>query len=125
MLAVAIGSGLGGVARYVMTRLIQDRVDVPFPAGTLAVNVLGCLLIGVILQLALSRGMSPATELLLTTGFCGGFTTFSTFSYESVRLMQSGAWFHAVSYVGASVFAGLFGFWAGTALVRGLVATPS
>jgi CrcB protein len=126
LLAVALGSAIGGVARYVLTRVVQDRTDVAFPVGTLVVNILGCLLIGVILQAALSSGrMSEATQLLLTTGFCGGFTTFSTFSYESVALMQAGAWPRAIAYVGVSVIAGLGAFWLGTAAVRATMGAPS
>ena len=126
LLAVALGSAAGGVARYLLTRVVQDRIDVAFPYGTLAVNILGCLLLGVILQAALSSGrMSEATQLLLTTGFCGGFTTFSTFSYEGVRLIQDGAWPRAFGYVGVSVVAGLGAFWLGTAAVRTLVGASS
>ncbi len=122
LLAVALGSAAGGVARYVLTRVVQDRTEVAFPYGTLVVNIAGCLLIGVILQAALSSGrMSEAAQLLLTTGFCGGFTTFSTFSYESVRLIQAGAWPRAVAYVGVSVIGGLAAFWLGTAAVRATV----
>lgn len=122
LLPIAIGSALGGVSRYAMTAFVQDRANSTFPFGTLAVNVLGCLLIGVIIQLATGR-YSSATQALLTTGFCGGFTTFSTFSYETVRLIQEGLWQRAAAYVVASVVLGLGAFWIGITLVRGTVRT--
>ena len=118
LLPVAFGSALGGMARYAMTASVNDRADSTFPFGTLAVNVIGCLLIGILWQLASGR-FSPAVQALLTTGFCGGFTTFSTFSYESVRLVQEGLWQRAVTYVVISVAVGLGAFWVGATLVRG------
>ncbi len=118
LVPVAIGSAFGGMARYAMTAAVNDRADSTFPFGTLAVNVIGCLLIGVLFELASGR-FSHATQAFLTTGFCGGFTTFSTFSYESVRLVQEGLWQRAVAYVGLSVALGLGAFWVGATLVRG------
>jgi CrcB protein len=125
LLAVGLGSAIGGVARYSLTRLVQDRTDVAFPFGTLTVNVLGCLLIGIIIQASVSGGrMSDTTKLLLTSGFCGGFTTFSTFSYESIELIQNGAWSRAVIYVSVSVIAGLGAVWAGIAMVKAAFGAP-
>jgi fluoride exporter len=118
LLPVAIGSALGGMARYAMTDVVQNRADSTFPFGTLAVNVVGCLIIGLLVQLASGR-FSPAVQALLTTGFCGGFTTFSTFSYESMRLVQEGLWQRAVTYVVVSVAVGLGAYWVGATLVRG------
>jgi len=125
LLPVAIGSALGGVARYAMTTIVNDRANAAFPVGTLAVNVLGCLMIGILVQLLTGR-MSPAVQLLLTTGFCGGFTTFSTFSFESIELVQAGLWQRAVAYVLLSVAGGLGAFWLGQTLVRGTTSpTPT
>ncbi len=117
LLPVAAGSALGGMARYAMTDVVQTRADSTFPFGTLLVNVIGCLLIGIFFQFASGR-FSPAVQALLTTGFCGGFTTFSTFSYESVRLVHTGLWQRAVLYIGLSVALGLGAFWLGATLVR-------
>ena len=117
LLPIAVGSALGGMARYVMTAVVNDRADSTFPFGTLAVNVIGCLLIGVFIQLATGR-FSYATQALLTTGFCGGFTTFSTFSYETSRLFQEGLWQRAATYIAVSVALGLGAFWLGTAVVK-------
>jgi CrcB protein len=120
---IALGSALGGVARYAMTTFLNERANVAFPVGTLAVNVLGCLLIGIFVQLLAGR-TSPMTHALLATGFCGGFTTFSTFSFESVYLIQQGLWQRGLGYVLLSVVGGLGAFWVGAALVRG-AATPA
>ncbi len=117
LLAVAVGSAVGGVARYALTLLVQR--DVAFPVGTLLVNVLGCLIIGMIFEYASTTGrVSPEARVLLTSGFCGGFTTFSTFSVESVELLGAGLWQRASLYVCISVLVGLGAVWAGGALVR-------
>ena len=121
LLAVAAGSALGGVARYSMTLWTQPR-DVAFPIGTLAVNVLGCLLIGAIAQYTLTTGrLSPEARVLLLSGFCGGFTTFSTFSFESIELIQAGAWSRALLNVVVSVSVGIGAVWLGSALVRATI----
>nr|WP_243900364.1 CrcB family protein [Hymenobacter defluvii] len=87
--------------------------------GTLLVNVLGCLLIG-LFYAAAERGTigSPELRLLLTTGFCGGFTTFSTFSYETIALLTDGEYFFGALYVAGSMLLGLAATFAGVALVR-------
>lgn len=118
---IAIGSALGGVARYAMTAAVNDRIAAAFPFGTMSVNIVGCVLFGVFYQLAMQNGrMSPPMQVMLTTGFCGGFTTFSTFSYESVRLMQEGLWARTIAYVACSVVLGFGAFWGGSSMVRAL-----
>lgn len=124
LIPVALGSALGGAARYTMTALVQERANAAFPVGTLAVNVLGCLLIGILVQLLLGRS-SQTVQLLLTTGFCGGFTTFSTFSFETIDLMQNGLWQRALAYVILSVVGGLGAYWIGMTLVRGATSAAS
>lgn len=115
---VALGSAVGGAARYTVTILAQPR-SLAFPIGTLVVNVTGCLLIGILAELALSAGrLSPEARILLISGFCGGYTTFSTFSFESIELMQNGAWSRAALYVVLSVATGLGAVWLGTTLAR-------
>jgi len=124
LLSVAAGSAIGGVARYCMTLWTQPR-DVAFPLGTLAVNALGCLLIGAIAQYTLTtERLSPEARVLLISGFCGGFTTFSTFSFENFELMQAGAWSRALLNVVASVTVGIGAVWAGSALVRAAIGAP-
>jgi fluoride exporter len=117
LIPIALGSALGGVSRYAMTTIINDRANLAFPLGTLTVNIVGCLLIGIFVQ-ALATRTSPMTQVLLTTGFCGGFTTFSTFSFETVELLRTGLWQRGVGYILLSVAGGLAAFWVGTTLVR-------
>lgn len=86
------------------------------------VNVLGCVALGFISYLVLETGeFSPTTRALLTTGFCGGFTTFSTFAMETIRAAEEGALQRAMLYVGSSVIAGLAGIWIGAAAARQVV----
>ena len=107
ILCVGAGSCLGGIARYLSTKYIQSAVETAFPWGTFAVNVAGCLLIGLVFG-ALERGMTipPAVKLFLTVGFCGGFTTFSTFANENYLLFSSSQFPMALLYAAVSVVAG-------------------
>src|SRR5215471_9164225 len=88
---VAVGSACGGVARFAVAMLVQQRVGPNFPVGTLVVNITGSFLIGLLLRYALgTSAISPEVRALLTTGFVGGYTTFSTFSYETLVLIEDG-----------------------------------
>lgn len=116
---VAIGGMLGCVARYAIGTFIQLRVGPGFPTGTLVVNITGSLLLGFLMRFALqSTAFSPELRLLLTTGFCGGYTTFSTFNYETAVLLQDGEYARASLYVGASVAISLVATFAGFALAN-------
>lgn len=118
-LYVAVGSAFGGVGRYVIGGAIQQRFGLAFPVGTLVINIAGSFLIGFILRLALGgTQMSPETRILLTTGFCGGFTTFSTFSYETATLIEGGQYRRAAIYVALSVVVSLVATFAGFALAQ-------
>jgi CrcB protein len=122
VVAVAAGSALGGVARLLLSQSVQARWSTPFPAGTLAVNVLGCLALGFIVQLATSTaGFSPLTRTFLTVGFCGGFTTFSAFAGETLFTAEAGAFRRATIYVGSSLVFGIAGVWLGAAMARGVL----
>ena len=93
---VAVGGGIGALARYWLSTWILGLTGAGFPWGTFAVNVIGSFIIGLVMVLSLDRNMiSPEMRLLLTTGFCGGLTTFSTFSYETLVLMRSEQWLNA------------------------------
>ena len=116
VLIVGIGSFVGGSLRYIISLIMKDLCKQGFPWGTLAVNLVGCFLIGVIFAL-FSRFSSTSHPwcLLLTTGLCGGFTTFSTFANESLQMLQNGQWGGFLAYVAISVAAGIsltaLGYW--------------
>jgi CrcB protein len=111
---VALGSAAGGASRVALTAFIQQRAATGFPLGTLVVNITGSLLLGFLLRYALgSPSVSPEMRALLTTGFCGGYTTFSTFSYETLTLIEDGDYRRAALYVVLSVVVGLAGTFAG------------
>lgn len=119
LVAIALGSALGGVARYLAGAVIHAWVARTFPWGTLSVNVLGCALIGLAWALLAPRGESA--ELLrafLIVGVLGGFTTFSAFSLETLLLVEQQAFGKAAAYIGASVLACLAGTFAGMQLGR-------
>ena len=121
--AVAIGAALGGVARYYLGSAIQQRVGPTFPWGTLAINVSGSLLLGVLMRYALATpSVSVELRALLTTGFCGGYTTFSTYSYETATLLEDGQYGRAGLYATASVVLALLATFAGLILARELIA---
>ena len=121
--AVAIGAALGGVARYYLASAIQHRVGPTFPWGTLVINVSGSLLLGVLMRYALATpSVSAELRAFLTTGFCGGYTTFSTYSYETATLLEDGQYTRAGSYAFASVVLALVATFAGFILARELIA---
>jgi CrcB protein len=120
---VAIGSAAGGVARFLLGTFIQHRSGAVFPVGTLVVNVTGSLLVGFFLRYALGTpAISPEMRALLTVGFCGGYTTFSTFSYETAALLEDGQFERAALYVASSVLLSLIGIYAGFLAARELLA---
>jgi CrcB protein len=121
--AVAIGAALGGVARSYLGSAIPHRVGPTFPWGTLVINVSGSLLLGVLMRYALSTpSVSAELRALLTTGFCGGYTTFSTYSYETATLLEDGQYGRAGVYAMASVVVALVATFAGFVLARELIA---
>lgn len=123
ILSVAVGSAVGGVARYLLGAAISERAATAFPTGTLVINLSGCLLIGFLMRLILDTGeFSPAVRALVTTGFCGGFTTFSTFAWETIAAVEEGALRRAVLYVGGSVIFGFIAVWIGSSAARLLLA---
>ena len=102
-----------------MTSFVQERIGTTFPLGTLMVNILGSFILGFIIKYALATpAVSPEVRALLTTGFCGGFTTFSTFSFETASLIEEGQYTRATVYIVASVLLSLLAMFAGFALAR-------
>ena len=105
---IAIGAALGGVARFLLAGFIQQRAGPSFPSGTLVVNLSGAFLLGILVKIALqSASITPEMRAFLTTGFCGGYTTFSTFSYETTVLLEDGQYASATTYVLLSVVGAL------------------
>ncbi|THU40412.1 fluoride efflux transporter CrcB [Niastella caeni] len=118
ILLIGLGGGVGSIARFLCQKYIYEWYPHPFPFGTMIVNVAGCFLIGLFCALA-DKGnlLTPEWRLLLTTGFCGGFTTFSTFAYENLNLLKSGQVMYFILYTAASVILGLLATWFGYQLV--------
>ena len=99
LLFIGMGSFTGGVLRYLISRYVQNFLTPSFPLGTLLVNILGCFAIGLFYGL-FERGnlMNPNLRMFLTVGFCGGFTTFSTFSLQTLAMLETGRWLLASIY---------------------------
>lgn len=120
--AVAIGSAAGGVTRYLLSGLVQRAVGTTFPVWTLIINVTGSLALGFLMRyLGEGVAVSAQTRALLTVGFCGGYTTFSTFSFEAVTLFAQGDWRRGASYIAASVTLSLLAVGVGMAGARSLI----
>ncbi|WP_282689831.1 MULTISPECIES: fluoride efflux transporter CrcB [unclassified Streptomyces] len=119
-LLVAVGGAVGAPLRYLTDRAVQARHDAVFPWGTFTANVVGSLILGVLTGAALSGTAGHAVQLLLGTGLCGALTTYSTFSYETLRLAESGAKLFAAANVIISIAAGLGAVFIGIALAHAL-----
>lgn len=114
---IAFGSALGGAARYSLGGLVQRWAPGEFPLGTLAVNVIGSLVLGFLIRYTLETpAVSAEVRAFLTIGFCGGFTTFSTFSFETATLLERGEWSRLAIYVGLSLLLTVAGVLIGGAL---------
>jgi len=123
ILAVALGSAIGGVTRLLLGAAVQQRFGPGFPAGTLLINISGSLLLGFLMRFAMATpAISPEMRGFLTTGLCGGYTTFSTFTFETMALFNDGEVGRASAYVAASVALSLLGVYLGAAAAGGLIA---
>lgn len=120
LLLAMVGAAVGAPTRWLVDQYVQTRHDSVFPWGTFVINVVGSLLLGALQAGAATGAVTSAALVLLGTGFCGGFTTFSTFGYESVRLIQVGSTRQAALNVVGSVVVGLAAAVAGWALVHAL-----
>jgi fluoride exporter len=110
------------MSRYLVGGVIQRAAGAGFPIGTLVVNITGSFLLGLFLRYAVDTPtLTPEWRAFLTVGFCGGYTTFSTFSYETVALLEDGQWSRAATYVGLSLVLALLGVMLGFATARGAV----
>lgn len=122
VLIIGLAGFLGTIARYLSQQLVYKYYPVTFPYGTLAVNLLGCFLIGIFYALS-EKGnlLSPEWRMFLTTGFCGGFTTFSTFTYESVNLINDRQYLYLGIYATVSVVVGITATYLGIWLTKSLL----
>ncbi len=123
-LYIGLGGAVGSILRFVFSKLFQDYFKVSFfPIGTLLVNIIGAFLIGIIFEIYDQNFViSPEIKLLLATGFCGGFTTFSTFSNETMIMFSEGDFFYASIYIVTSVFFSLLAVYLGRIFIK-LIAT--
>ena len=118
ILAVGLGGFLGSVSRYITVKSVDEKLNAVFPYGTLAVNIIGSLLLGIIYTLALKKaGVTENWKLFLGAGFCGGFTTFSAFAWENFSLFQQKFIGTSLLYMSASLVLGILalavGVWIG------------
>jgi CrcB protein len=107
LMLVITGAAIGAPLRYLCDRAVQARHDTVFPWGTLTVNVLGSLILGLLTGAVMGGRASPQVQLVVGTGFCGALTTYSTFSYETLRLLEGDARLFAVANVVVSIVAGV------------------
>jgi len=116
-IVVFIGGGIGAVFRYLLAGWIYKIIGTDFPYGTLVVNVIGCFLIGLFLTIAEDRFLiNPSLRIFVAVGIIGGFTTFSTFNFETIELLRDGAFALGMMNVVASIVLGLSATWVGSIL---------
>src|SRR5687767_5706270 len=119
LLLVGLGGGLGSVLRYLCQRWVYQFYPHPFPWGTFLVNISGCFLIGIIYAISEKTNLlNPSWRLFLTTGLCGGFTTFSTFAFENMTLLKSGDFTYFILYTFLSIFLGIAALFGAIALIK-------
>ena len=120
-LVVASGGAFGALARYLAAGWVQSLTGDFFPWGTMAVNIAGSAALGFLVVWLQSAVTSPEVRQLITIGFLGSFTTFSTFSYETVAMLRDGEWWRAGGYAAFSVGLGLFAVWLGMSVAEALL----
>lgn len=112
---VFIGGGLGSISRYALAKSLNASGD--YPWGTLLANGLSCIILGVLLAMVSKQWLSIELRLLLVTGFCGGFSTFSTFSHEVLAFMKNTQYASAAIYMTGSLLIGMVAIWAGMKII--------
>jgi len=121
LLIIGSGSFIGGVLRFLISRYVQSHALSTFPYGTFIVNITGCFFIGVLYGLS-DRGqlMNAELRMFLAVGFCGGFTTFSTFASENISLLREGDFFYFALYTSLSIFLGLMATYLGNLIIKAI-----
>lgn len=120
ILLVGLGSFMGGISRYFLSVYITNRFISVFPFGTMAVNIIGCFVIGFVYGIAEKGHLNPEWRLFLATGMLGGFTTFSSFSHETITLFREEQYLFAFANVGFSIILGLAATLAGILIVKSI-----
>lgn len=120
ILMIGIGGFIGTISRYLISVLIQNKFLSTYPWGTFTVNIMGCFLIGIIYALSDKGNFSVEWRLFLATGIMGGFTTFSSFSNETVSMLRDAQYGNALLYVGSSVLLGLLATFCGIVLIKSI-----
>jgi CrcB protein len=115
-IAFLVAAAIGAPARYLIDGFVQDRTDGAFPWGTFVVNVSGCFILGVLTGLALYHGLDPTLRIVIGTGGMGAYTTFSTFTFETVRLAEEGAINEAIRNTAGNFVVGFAAASAGLAI---------
>jgi CrcB protein len=118
VLMIGLGSFIGGASRYLVTLAIQNKFLSTYPYGTFAVNIIGCFLIGVVYGLSERGNINVEWRLFLATGILGGFTTFSSFSNETVSMLRDAQYWQAFSYIATSIIIGLAATFGGISLIK-------
>ena len=119
VLLIFIGGGFGSLGRYLVNRWVSGTIASPFPYGTLLVNITGCFLIGFLVYYTERFGTGAIIwRLFLVTGFCGGYTTFSSFSFENVQMLSNQQIFNFIAYTFLSLAVGLLATFAGIITAR-------
>ena len=117
---ICLGGAAGTAARHLLTLWSNDRFGSSFPYGTLVVNLIGCFVISLVVQAAVTSDWPPTLRLALVTGVLGGFTTYSAFNHETLRFFSQGSGGMALGYVALTMIGGLLSGWLGLAAARGL-----
>lgn len=118
LLLIGAGSFIGGVFRFLLSQFIQSKFLSAFPFGTLGVNILGCFAIGLVFGISEKANMAVEWRLFFATGICGGFTTFSAFTNETMGLLRDGQYGYAFFYIVASVIMGLLATFIGFSMIK-------
>ncbi|MDP4187167.1 MAG: fluoride efflux transporter CrcB [Bacteroidota bacterium] len=119
ILIIGAGGFLGTVSRFLTSKYIQVYFPSSFPLGTFIINVLGCFLIGLFYGFSEKISLvTPELRMFLTVGFCGGFTTFSTFANENLTMLRDAEFFYSLLYVGLSIFLGILAVYLGNLLTK-------